>query len=252
MTPLLALPISFGSAYIGEAFSCTLCANHEDNEPSAQSVITDVKIEAELSAPGDAGSHVTPLKVEQPANSTRSNGDTATLGPDQSIQVLVKHTLFTAGTHTLAVTVTYNEAASELQKTQRTFRKVYQFLAQRGLDVKTKVTDVSSAEPGNGRFIVEAKIENLTDQVVLLDSVILEPGKHLGNVTPVNDIESSMLAPGDVMQSAFVVVQEKQDELIPEEHGRVTVGRLGVAWRIANGQARIHQTGWLTARRAKV
>lgn len=166
--------------------------------------------------------------------------------------MLVKHTLFTAGTHTLAVTVTYNEATSEEHKTQRTFRKVYQFLAQRGLDVKTKVTDVSSGEPGNGRFIVEAKIENLTDQAVLLDSAVLEPGQNFTNVTPEIHTESSMLAPGDVMQSAFVVVQEKQDELIPEEHGRVTVGRLGVAWRIANGRARIHQTDWLTARRAKV
>lgn len=190
--------------------------------------------------------------VEQPADSTRSNGDTATLGSGQSIQVLVKHTLFTAGTHTLAVTVTYNEATSEEHKTQRTFRKVYQFLAQRGLDVKTKVTDVSSGEPGNGHFIVEAKIENLTDQAVLLDSAVLEPGQNFTNVTPGIHTESSMLAPGDVMQSAFVVVQEKQDALIPEEHGRVTVGRLGVAWRIANGRARIHQTDWLTARRAKV
>ncbi|MBH1945675.1 DUF974 domain-containing protein, partial [Erythrobacter sp. YJ-T3-07] len=29
MTPILNLPPSFGSAYVGETFSCTLCANCE-------------------------------------------------------------------------------------------------------------------------------------------------------------------------------------------------------------------------------
>ncbi|KAG4219673.1 hypothetical protein PC116_g31848, partial [Phytophthora cactorum] len=29
LAPILQLPPSFGSAYVGETFSCTLCANHD-------------------------------------------------------------------------------------------------------------------------------------------------------------------------------------------------------------------------------
>ena len=50
LTPLLTLPPSFGAAYVGESFACTLCANNERlaSDPIA---IRDVSIAAELQTP---------------------------------------------------------------------------------------------------------------------------------------------------------------------------------------------------------
>lgn len=69
LTPILNLPPSFGSAYVGETFSCTLCANHEPPAPDddteggttsppkkapRKKFIRDVRIEAEMKTPGAA------------------------------------------------------------------------------------------------------------------------------------------------------------------------------------------------------
>lgn len=43
--------MSFGSAYVGETFSCTLCANN-DLLPDVPKNIRDVRIEAEMKTPG--------------------------------------------------------------------------------------------------------------------------------------------------------------------------------------------------------
>lgn len=48
LSPILNLPPSFGSAYVGETFSCTLCVNHDVPEGSVDDkFIRDVRIEAE-------------------------------------------------------------------------------------------------------------------------------------------------------------------------------------------------------------
>lgn len=79
LAPILNLPPSFGSAYVGETFSCTLCANHDippDSEPASGGSVTqlsaqqqqqqkkrfirDVRIEAEMKTPG-SGSTVQKL-----------------------------------------------------------------------------------------------------------------------------------------------------------------------------------------------
>ncbi|KAK7755644.1 hypothetical protein SLS62_002254 [Diatrype stigma] len=80
LAPILNLPPSFGSAYVGETFSCTLCANHDippEPEPASggsstqlsvqqqqqqqkKRFIRDVRIEAEMKTPG-SGSAVQKL-----------------------------------------------------------------------------------------------------------------------------------------------------------------------------------------------
>jgi hypothetical protein len=53
LTPLLTLPASFGAAYVGETFACTLCVNNELSLPDTGKSITAVRIAAELQTPSN-------------------------------------------------------------------------------------------------------------------------------------------------------------------------------------------------------
>ena len=175
LTPILNLPPSFGSAYVGETFSCTLCANHDvapldavpqtpgggqlggqrDGSQPAQRrrFIRDVRIEAEMKTPG-SGSAVQKLVLgpqkpndddskdddEKDDNNNNNNNNEGTdLEPSQTLQRIVNFDLKEEGNHVLAVTVSYYEATETSGRT-RTFRKLYQFICKGSLIVRTKVS----------------------------------------------------------------------------------------------------------------
>lgn len=104
LAPILNLPPSFGSAYVGETFSCTLCANHDippdpvvgagitspggggggqltaaaaiaqqQQQQQKKKFIRDVRIEAEMKTPGSGGT-VQKL-VLGPHSSSQNLGD---------------------------------------------------------------------------------------------------------------------------------------------------------------------------------
>ena len=102
LAPILNLPPSFGSAYVGETFSCTLCANHDippdpvvgagitspggggggqltaaaaiaQQQLQKKKFIRDVRIEAEMKTPGSGGT-VQKL-VLGPHSSSQNLGD---------------------------------------------------------------------------------------------------------------------------------------------------------------------------------
>ncbi|KAL1842987.1 hypothetical protein VTJ49DRAFT_3464 [Mycothermus thermophilus] len=90
LTPILNLPPSFGSAYVGETFSCTLCANHDVPEGAAAATgggggggggaktIRDVRIEAEMKTPS-TGNTRPPIKLTLlPLSSSSSSSTTTT------------------------------------------------------------------------------------------------------------------------------------------------------------------------------
>ena len=107
LTPILNLPPSFGSAYVGETFSCTLCANHDVAPPPADAAapaqqqqeqqqeqrlqtaprrkfIRDVRIEAEMKTPG-SGSAVQKLVLgprKRGGSSSSGGGKDAEGGDD--------------------------------------------------------------------------------------------------------------------------------------------------------------------------
>ncbi|ROV89215.1 hypothetical protein VMCG_09898 [Cytospora schulzeri] len=112
LSPILNLPPSFGSAYVGETFSCTLCANHEippslepslppqpqqqqqplagedvpqqtpqaTTEPPSQprKYIRDVRIEAEMKTP--ASQTVTKLTLSPDNGNGNGNGNSDASG----------------------------------------------------------------------------------------------------------------------------------------------------------------------------
>jgi len=90
--PVLTLPPAFGSAYVGETFSCTLCANDELPADSERQIVS-IKIGAEMQAPsGTTPLEVTPID-EEPGNRPVKPG-----GP---IQKIVRFDLREEGSHTL-------------------------------------------------------------------------------------------------------------------------------------------------------
>lgn len=182
LSPILNLPPSFGSAYVGETFSCTLCANHDDfplPDPAAgpaadstalysqqppgaprppataaagekkKKTIRDVRIEAEMKTPGSSATVKLDLVGAASAGGGGGGGGTGEtdLRPGETLQRVVNFDLKEEGNHVLAVTVSYYEAAETSGRT-RTFRKLYQFICKSSLIVRTKPSVLPPAKSG--------------------------------------------------------------------------------------------------------
>jgi hypothetical protein len=163
----LNLPEAFGSAYVGETFSCTLCANNELDPSDGTKAISGVRIQGDMQTPSNpAGS---PLDL---AGLQEQGEDTASPGPGESLQRILRFELKEDGNHVLAVTVTYTETALGEGKAAsgrvRTFRKLYQFVAQQLLSVRTKAGELSQKN-GAPRYLLEAQLENMGEAAVCLE-----------------------------------------------------------------------------------
>lgn len=240
LSPLLALPPAFGAAYVGTVFSCTLCANNEV-APSSSTTIRDVHLSAELQVPSGS---IT-LALEGP-DATEGQD----MQPAQTLQKVVRHELHEDGPHVLAVTVTYQETRDDTTN-KRTFRKLYQFVAQPALGVRTKVGDLAARKdaPDTRRFVLEAQLENLTETTVVLDKVALSTAKGLTSksLNWSEDGDKPILSPQDVMQVAFTLHQTQGEEL-DEKNGRAVLAQLNVEWKSPMGEKGSLTTGWLGSR----
>ncbi|KAK4154132.1 putative kh domain-protein [Chaetomidium leptoderma] len=297
LSPILNLPPSFGSAYVGETFSCTLCANHDipDGPPAAAAAapaggktIRDVRIEAEMKTPSSA----TPTKLTllPPSNNNNNNneqtnaaaesstpGGGTDLPPLTSLQKILSFDLKEEGNHVLAVTVSYYEA-SELSGRTRTFRKLYQFVCKASLIVRTKAgallpddddddvddddDDVGGRSAVGGerrkrrrrrRWVLEAQLENCSEEGVLLESVGLELERGLGYEDCNRWGEGGkrpVLQAGETEQVCFVVEEEEEGDVVDVE-GRVVFGILKIGWRSQMGNRGFLSTGKLGTRSVK-
>ena len=164
---MLNLPEAFGSAYVGETFSCTLCANNELDPADTTKVVSGVRIQGDMQTPSNpTGS---PLDLN---GSSEEGDDTVSPGPGESLQRILRFELKEEGNHVLAVTVTYTETALGEGKAAsgrvRTFRKLYQFVAQQLLSVRTKAGEMSHKD-GSSKYLLEAQLENMGEAAVCLE-----------------------------------------------------------------------------------
>lgn len=92
--------------------------------------------------------------------------------PGESLQRILRFELKEEGNHVLAVTVTYTETALGEGRASggrvRTFRKLYQFVAQQLLSVRTKAGELSKKD-GISRYLLEAQLENMGEAAVSLE-----------------------------------------------------------------------------------
>ncbi len=261
----LTLPPSFGSAYVGETFSCTLCANNE-LPAGAGRVVTSIKIGAEMQTP----SLTVPLNLEPSDDGLEKSQ----VEPGESLQKTVRFDLREEGSHVLAVSLSYSETTISKENSAssgrvRSFRKLYQFSSQPCLSVRTKVSDIPSAPASNEkqqystvtRFALEAQLENLADGPVTLEKVTFNP-KPLFTSKSLNwdviepdgeHVDFPVVMPREVMQVAFLIEQQHDPpELPPREadrSGRTILGQLGIRWRTAMGDSGYLSTGWLMEKR---
>ncbi|KAB2578973.1 hypothetical protein DBV05_g2336 [Lasiodiplodia theobromae] len=246
VSPLLKLPEAFGSAYVGEAFSCTLCANNELLHGDESRTVSAVKIAAEMQTPSAPGGIPLELEPRDDGDGGQSQG---IVGTGQSVQKILTFDLKEEGSHTLAVTVTYTETqmAGEGQAAGgrvRTFRKLYQFVAQQLISVKTKTSELAS-KGGLGKFVLEAQLENLGEGSLSLEPVIVNaeaPFKASSlnmplNASPEEPPHLPVLGPGDVSQVAFILEQQEsaaEEDATPASKAsarRMLVRNLWVQWR---------------------
>jgi hypothetical protein len=104
LSSVLNLPEAFGSAYVGETFSCTLCANNELNAADTARAVSGVRIQGEMQTPSNpAGS---PLDL---AGALDAGDVTVSPAAGESLQRILRFELTEEGNHVLAVTVTYTE-----------------------------------------------------------------------------------------------------------------------------------------------
>ncbi|KAJ4294493.1 hypothetical protein N0V90_008184 [Kalmusia sp. IMI 367209] len=261
LSPVLTLPEAFGSAYVGETFSCTLCANNELEADHATRAVSGVRIQADMQTPS--------IPNGAPLDLVGENGDAEAErnpGPGESLQKILRFELKEEGNHVLAVTVTYTETAlagegKAASGKVRTFRKLYQFVAQQLLSVRTKAGEV-----GEGRFLLEAQLENNGEGAVSLEDVRVKPSA-IYKATSLNwdlDVDEReaksaikpVLQAREVIQVAFLLEEEtgsgaEEDEKKKDQLGdnRKVLGQLAIQWRTALGDRGSLSTGWLTAKR---
>ncbi|KAK7977652.1 hypothetical protein PG996_003706 [Apiospora saccharicola] len=291
LTPILNLPPSFGSAYVGETFSCTLCANQDippeppataqpAKAPSQKKSIRDVKIEAEMKTPGSASVQKLLLgpDSDESKSPTQETGAADAAGADgvdlesgQTLQKIVNFDLKEEGNHVLAVTVSYYEATETSGRT-RTFRKLYQFVCKGSLIVRTKVgplpyNNTTTTKKGSKqaeeekqqqkqkrRWIMEAQLENCSEDAMQLERVVLNLETGL-RYRDANWIVSESLRPvlhsGEVEQVCFVVEEDGKSAVVEDSDGRVVFGVLGIGWRTEMGNRGFLSTGKLGARNTR-
>lgn len=282
LSPILNLPPSFGSAYVGDTFSCTLCANHEPPPASADpllaadaplptKIIRDVRIEAEMKTPS-SGAALTKLELTPPNPPSRPSdpddsgtGTGVDLDPGQTLQRIVNFHLKDEGNHVLGVTVSYYEATETSGRT-RTFRKLYQFICKPSLIVRTKASMLPSVpapslpspppekeEEGGQekqkrrRWVFEAQLENCSEDTIELETVRLELETGLSQRDCNWEASGSprpVVHPGEVEQVCFVI-EEESIASAQEEDGRITFGVLGIGWRGEMGSKGYLGTGKL-------
>lgn len=144
-----------------------------------------MRIVAEMQTP----SSVATLELEPSGEEVQAEG----FQTGKSLQKIVRYDLKEEGNHILAVSVSYSETrigqdAQAASGRVRTFRKLYQFVAQPCLSVRTKASELPPLEVDNKslgpygktrllRFALEAQLENVGDGAVVVKvSLLISPG----------------------------------------------------------------------------
>lgn len=282
----LSLPSSFGSAYVGETFSCSLCANNElpTMSPATKS-ISNIKILAEMQTPSSS----VPLTLSTPPTTQ----PTEPRLPSSTLQHIISFPLKEEGNHVLAASVSYTETTLTRSPTDpsaapiptssraRSFRKLYQFPTVPCLSVRTKATELpalSVPDKTGGpygrmpllRYTLEAQLENVSDGTIVLETATLHAKAPFGAVGLNWDydegaderkggkgrVEKPVLAPRDVHQLSYLLTQQQSmmeglEDLkaMLKRDGRAILGQLSIEWRGGMGEKGSLTTGNLLTRR---
>ena len=191
------------------------------------------------------------------------------MGVGGSLQKIVRFDLREEGNHVLAVSLSYSENTMSKDNSAssgrvRTFRKLYQFVSQPCLSVRTKISDfppTAATGKTTSRYALEAQLENMADGSIILEQVQFNSKRpfrstslnwDIGGRSDMTEVEAPVLVPRDVVQVAFMIEQEAESSGNVQKEvkdGRVVLGQLSMQWRTAMGDEGILNTGWLMTKK---
>lgn len=265
----LTLPSTFGTAYVGESFSCILSLNNELPETSEKHIVS-VKLAAEMQTP----SQTKPLDFSPSFDGLADSGLARSGEKGAHVQSTLGFDLREEGTHILCVNISYTESTipqttADDEATNkvatggrvRLLRKLYNFNVGPCLSVRTKATTLSPTIKSAGsalgeRFLLECQLENLADDVITMERLIFEPRAPFNSKSlnwDAEHVDVPVLAPREVTQVAFLIVED-DGALAKKEvtkDGRAILGVLTIHWRSAIGCLGVLSTGWLSSRPRK-
>eukprot|EP00088_Acartia_fossae_P068274 TRINITY_DN8624_c0_g1_i4.p1 TRINITY_DN8624_c0_g1~~TRINITY_DN8624_c0_g1_i4.p1 ORF type:complete len:436 (+),score=49.72 TRINITY_DN8624_c0_g1_i4:160-1308(+) len=226
---LLILPQAFGSIYLGETFYSYICIHNDSTESCRK-----ITLKADLQTSTQRISLV-------------SGQDELKLAPGETIDHVIQHEVKELGSHILVCDVTYSSQSAE----KLNFRKFFKFQVMKPLDVKTKFYNADKDE-----VYLEAQVQNITQGIITLDKVLLEPSniftvKTLSVEDENEDSESGIfsnctaLQPQDSWQYLFCLSPKtglSNDKLVKTI---TSIGKLDIVWRTPFGDKGRLQTSQL-------
>jgi hypothetical protein len=132
----------------------------------------------------------------------------------------------------------------------RSFRKLYQFVAQPVLAVRSKVSSLGMSKESGRKWMLEAQVENVGEERVVVEKVWLNGGSGIewsGGVGREGGAQgkSIVLKPRDVEQVMFVV---RDRGWTTPGGGAKALAQVELDWTSAMGEKGKLMTGWLSAR----
>ncbi|XP_037947480.1 probable trafficking protein particle complex subunit 13 homolog [Teleopsis dalmanni] len=166
------------------------------------------------------------------------------LGPEETIDDVIRYEVKEIGTHILVCEVNYNTLAGFPQN----FRKFFKFQVLKPLDVKTKFINAEMDE-----CYLEAQIQNITTGPFCLEKVELDSSEHY-TVTSLNTLPNgesvfstkNMLQPNNSCQFLYCIKPKPSiAKDIKELRQASAVGKLDIVWRSNLGEKGRLQTSQL-------
>eukprot|EP00041_Stephanoeca_diplocostata_P002559 m.28037 g.28037 ORF g.28037 m.28037 type:complete len:497 (-) comp13519_c0_seq1:26-1516(-) len=230
---LCTLPQSFGSIFLGEMFSSYLSLHNESLEECH-----DVSVTAELQT-GNDRTQITDTNASK----------IATLGPDKSLDVVVKHEVKELGTHLLVCMVNYRTAGGD----KKFFRKFFKFQVYKPLDIKTMAYNVEN------EVVLEARVQNITQTPMHIEKVAIHASALFeatdlnvvlagdAGTDPVTTFDTmKYLKPQDIRQYLYRLCPKNDSpEIAAEARAATAVGKLEITWRTNLGELGRLQTNML-------
>lgn len=222
----LLLPQNPVNIYLGETFSSYICVYSE-----TQQIVSNVGVKIDL----QTTSQRVALAVNPP---------TPSLGPDETVNVVIHHEVKEIGTHILVCEVTYQTPSC----VPMSFRKFFKIQVLKPLDVKTKFYNAE-----NDDVYLEAQVQNITSGPICLEKVALD-ASNLFNVTSLNVTSSgksvfgktTLLQPQATCQFLYCLTPDpKLSSDLKSLSGATNIGKLDIVWRSNLGEKGRLQTSQL-------
>ncbi|CAD5219074.1 unnamed protein product [Bursaphelenchus okinawaensis] len=220
----LMAPRSIDNIYLGETFTFYVAVLNESGQKCQ-----GVKLQTDIQTQTQKVALDSKLNVGQ------------NLDPKTFLGHTVSHEIKEVGQHILVCTVTYY-----VDEIEYSFRKFFKFPVQKPIDVRTKF--FNTEDHLNNDVYLEAQIQNLCSNPMIMEKVALDPSELYGRKELVSSERDSPihLDSGEVHQYLFCLSPNTSDHCFSDFRGVTTIGKLDMSWRTTMGEPGRLQTSPLT------